>query len=111
VKIKITRLTEATEKEVQDVYLGTVILSMRQSKNVDRTKVMNFIRAIPHITTIRRDKEISTSKELYVGQFSIRIVLKYGSNIKHYLDTVLKSEINKIDGVLLRSFQHLEKVS
>ena len=109
--IKIKRLDEASERKIQDEYVGKVILAFKQSKDVDRTEVMGFIRAIPNVTTIRREREISTSKETYVGEFSLRIILKYGQNIKTYINTVLKSGIKKINGVSLQSFKHLEKVS
>ena len=110
-RIKIKNLNEAEERKIQDQYIAKIILSMRQSKDVDRTEVTGFIRAIPNVTTIRRDREISTSKEFYVGEFSIRIVLKHGQNIKNYIDTVLKSGIRKINGVNLQSLKHLEQVS
>lgn len=110
-KLRIKKLNEAEERKVQDSYRGTLILAIRQSKNIDRTEVMGFIRAIPNVTTIRREKEISTSKEFYVGEFSIRIVLKYGENINNYLSSILKPSINKIDGVYVRSLRSLEKVS
>ena len=109
-KIKIKKLHETTERKIQDIYIAKIILSIKQSKDVDRTKVMNFIRAIPHVTTIRREREISTSKASYVAEFSIKIVLHPGANIKKYIDSVLRSGIRKIEGVLLQSVGHLEKI-
>jgi hypothetical protein len=72
---------------------------------------LNFIRSIPNVTTIRREREISTSESTFVGEFSLRIVLPHGQSIKKYIDNVLKPNIRDIDGVGLQSIASLEKVN
>jgi len=111
VKIKIQNLNESKEKQVIDEYKGNVVLNIRQSGDIDRTEALGFIRAIPNITTIRREKEIATSQSTYTAEFLIRIVLKHGQSLKKYVETVLKPRIRMIDGVSLQSISDLEKVN
>ena len=111
VKIKIQRLNESRERDVIDEYKGYIVLNIRQSGDIDRTEALGFIRAIPNVTTIRREKEISTSPSTYTGEFSIRIVLKHGESLKKYIETVLKPKVRMIDGISLQSVSDLEKVN
>ena len=111
VKIKIQRLNESKEKDVLDEYKGYITLNIRQSGDIDRTEALGFIRAIPNVTTIRREREISTSESTYKGEFLIRIVLKHGQSLKKYLETVLKPRVRMIDGVSLQGISDLEKVN
>jgi len=111
VKIKIQRLSESKEKEVIDEYKGYIIINIRQSGDIDRTEALGFIRAIPNVTTIRREREIATSESTYTGEFLIRIVLKHGQSIKKYLETVLKPKMRMIDGISLQSISDIEKVN
>jgi len=111
VRIKICRLNESKDRKVQDEYKGLVVLNIRQSRGIDRTEVLGFIRAIPNVTTIRREREISTSESTYTGEFLIRIVLKHGESIKEYIKTVLKPKIRAIDGVSLQRLKDLEKIT
>lgn len=104
-------LSEEEKREVQDEYVAEINLAIRQDKDIDRTKVLNFIRSIPNVTTIRREKEISTSENSFVGEFSLRIVLPHGQSIKKYVDNVLKPSIRDIDGVGLQAISNLEKVN
>ena len=78
VKIKIRRLNESKEKEVIDEYKGYITLNIRQSGDIDRTEALGFIRVIPNVTTIRREREVATSEKTYTGEFLLRIVLKHG---------------------------------
>jgi len=111
VKIKIQRLSESKEKEVIDEYKGYIIINIRQSGDIDRTEALGFIRAIPNVTTIRREREIATSESTYTGEFLIRVVLKHGQSIKKYLETVLKPKMRMIDGISLQSISDIEKVN
>jgi len=111
VKIKIQRLSESKEKEVIDEYKGYIIINIRQSGDIDRTEALGFIRAIPNVTTIRREREIATSESTYTGEFLIRVVLKHGQSIKKYLETVLKPKMRMIDGISLQSINDIEKVN
>ena len=111
VKIKIQRLSESREKDVIDEYKGYIILNIRQSGDIDRTEALGFIRAIPNVTTIRREREIATSESTYTGEFLIRIVLKHGQSIKKYIETVLKPKMRMIDGISLQSISDIEKVN
>lgn len=111
VKIKIRCLNESQKKEVLDEYKTNIVLNIRQAQDIDRTEVLGFIRAIPNVTTIRREKEIATSDVTYTGEFLLRIVLKHGQSIQKYLQTVLKPRIRMIPGVSLQSVGELEKIN
>ena len=108
---ELASLLSENEREVQDEYTASIIVNIQQSQDVDRTEVLGFIRAIPNVSTIRREREITTSDSTYVGEFLIRLILKHGQSVKKYIDNVLKPEIRKIRGVSLQSLSNLEKIS
>ncbi len=108
---ELASLLSENEREVQDEYTASIIVNIQQSQDVDRTEVLGFIRAIPNVSTIRREREIATSDSTYVGEFLIRLILKHGQSVKKYIDNVLKPEIRKIRGVSLQSLSNLEKIS
>ena len=108
---ELASLLSENEREVQDEYTASIIINIQQSQDVDRTEVLGFIRAIPNVSTIRREREIATSDSTYVGEFLIRLILKHGQSVKKYIDNVLKPEIRKIRGVSLQSLSNLEKTS
>ena len=87
------------ERPVQDEYEAHFYLSLTQSKEIDRTELMGFMRAIPNVTTVYREKEISTSATSFVGEYKIRFVLIHGTDAKYYYDTVLKPGLRKIKGM------------
>lgn len=111
VKIRIVKLNEATDRQVQDEFVATMILNIRQDRDIDRTEALGFIRAIPNVSTVRREREISTTEQTYVGEFNVRIILKHGQSISKYINSVLKPSISNIDGVSLQDIINLEKVS
>ena len=98
------------EREVQDKYKAEFILSLRQEKDVDRTEVMNSMRAISDVTTAYRLKEISTSEQSFVAEYLVRFVLPHGTDAKHYYDIVLKPSLRKIHGVSVQRDKGYEKV-
>ena len=108
---ELASLLSENEREVQDEYTASIVVNIQQSQDVDRTEVLGFIRAIPNVSTIRREREIATSDSTYVGEFLIRLILKHGQSVKKYIDNVLKPEIRKIRGVSLQSLSNLEKIS
>ena len=67
-------LAEA-DKLVQDRYEANLYLAIEQSKDIDRTDVTNQMRAIPEVTTVYREREISTSESQFVGEYIIRFIL------------------------------------
>tara|TARA_Y100001938_G_C7798389_1_gene285911 strand:- start:43 stop:393 length:351 start_codon:yes stop_codon:yes gene_type:complete len=101
-----------TEKEriVQDMYEATFLLALEQSKEIDRTEVMGFIRAIENVTTVYREREVSTSRKTFVGEYTIRFVLPHGADVKYYFDTVLKPSLRRIKGLAIQRDMGYEKI-
>ena len=95
-------LTEKEEKISQDRYEGNIYLAIEQSKPIDRTEVMNQIRAIPEVTTVYREREISTSTRNFVGEYIIRFILSPGTDAAHYYNRELKPQLNKIPGLKIQ---------
>ena len=95
---------------VQDEYEAHFYLSIIQSKDIDRTELMGFMRAIPSVTTVYREKEISTSAEVFVGEYKFRFVLKPGENVEYYFNKTLKPDLRRIKGLTIRSDFGYEKV-
>ena len=95
-------LVESKGKKFHDEYEAHLYLAILQSKEIDRTEIMASMRAIPSVTTVYREEEISTSSEVFVGEYIIRFVLPLKSSAKHYYDTVLKRELEKIKGLTIR---------
>ena len=102
-------LTEE-EKPIQDSYEARFHLSLVQSKDIDRTELMGFMRAIPSVTTVYREEEISTSAEKFVGEYKFRFVLSYGSNARHYYNSILKPDLRKIKGLAIQRDFGYEKI-
>jgi hypothetical protein len=98
------------EKPVQDKYEATFYLSMLQSKDVDRTELTNFMRAIPNITTVYREREVSTSKTNFVGEYRFRFVLPAGTNAKKFYDLELKPALRSIKGLTVQRDLGYEKI-
>ena len=98
------------KKPVQDQYEAHFYLALTQARDIDRTELMGFMRAIPNVTTVYREKEISTSAQTFVGEYKFRFVLSYGTNAKHYYDTVLKPGLRKIKGLLIQRDFGYEKI-
>jgi hypothetical protein len=101
-------LTEK-EKPVQDEYEAHFYLALTQSKEIDRTELMGFMRAIQNVTTVYREKEVSTSAQTFVGEYKIRFVLTHGADVKYYYDTVLKPGLRKIKGLSIQRDLSYEK--
>ena len=95
-------LLESKEKKFHDEYEAHFYLAILQSKEVDRTEIMASMRAIPSVTTVYREEEISTSPQIFVGEYKIRFVLPLKTSSKHYYDTTLKPELEKIKGLTIR---------
>jgi len=102
-------LTEK-EKPVQDEYEARFYLALTQSKEIDRTELMGFMRAIQNVTTVYREKEVSTSTQTFVGEYKIRFVLTHGADVKYYYDTTLKPGLRKIKGLSIQRDFGFEKI-
>ena len=107
---EVEKVLAEKEKPVQDQYEAHFYLAITQAKEIDRTELMGFMRAIPNVTTVYREKEISTSPRIFVGEYKFRFVLSYGSNVKHYYDTVLKPELRRIKGLSIQRELGYEKI-
>tara|TARA_R110000851_G_C12899446_1_gene548017 strand:+ start:56 stop:412 length:357 start_codon:yes stop_codon:yes gene_type:complete len=104
-------LTEKEEKISQDRYEANLYLSIEQSKPIDRTEVMNQIRAIPEVTTVYREREVSTSARNFVGEYIIRFILSPGTDARHYYSRELKPRLSKINGLKIQHDFDFEKIS
>ena len=103
-------LTEKEEKISQDRYEGNIYLAIEQSKPIDRTEVMNQIRAIPEVTTVYREREVSTSTRNFVGEYIIRFILSPGTDAAHYYNRELKPRLNQIRGLKIQHDFGYEKI-
>ena len=103
-------MTEKEEKISQDRYEGNIYLAIEQSKPIDRTEVMNQIRAIPEVTTVYREREISTSTRNFVGEYIIRFILSPGTDAAHYYNRELKPRLNQIRGLKIQHDYGFEKI-
>ena len=107
---EVEKVLAEKEKPVQDQYEAHFYLAITQAKEIDRTELMGFMRAIPNVTTVYREKEISTSAQTFVGEYKFRFVLMHGANAKHYYDTVLKPELRRIKGLSIQRELGYEKI-
>ena len=94
-------LTEK-EKPSHDRYEATFYLSIDQSKPIDRTEVMNEMRAIREVTTVYREAEVSTSPVVFVGEYIVRFILPVGRDASHYYSRELKPQLNSIRGLKIQ---------
>jgi len=101
-----------TEKEnpTHDRYEANLYLSIDQSKPIDRTEVMNEMRAIREVTTVYREREISTSPVSFVGEYIIRFILPRQSDATHYYNRELKPQLNKIQGLKIQRDLGYERI-
>jgi hypothetical protein len=101
-----------TEKRTpaHDRYEATMYLSIDQSKPIDRTEVMNEMRAIEEVTTVYREREISTSTSVFVGEYSIRFIVPHAADVTHYYQRELKPQLNAIKGLKIQRDLGYEKI-
>ena len=102
-------LTEK-EKPAHIRYEATLFLSIDQSKPIDRTEVMNEMRAIFEVTTVYREREISTAPSIFVGEYIIRFILPAGEDVVHYYNRELKPKLNAIKGLKIQRDLGYEKM-
>ena len=102
-------LSEA-DKLVQDRYEANLYLSILQSKDIDRTDVTNQMRAIPEVTTVYREREISTSETQFIGEYIIRFILPKEKSAGRYYDKELKPRLNQIRGLKIQRDLGFEKL-
>ena len=60
---------------------------------------MDSIRAITEVTTVYREREISTSRTTFVGEYIIRFILPIGGVVENYYKHDLKPELKAIHGL------------
>jgi hypothetical protein len=99
------------DKKAHDIYEAVLFLSIDQSKPIDRTEVMNEIRAIPEVTTVYREREVSTSKASFVGEYIIRFILPTAADSNSYYHRQLKPRLNSIKGLGIQRDNGFEKIS
>jgi hypothetical protein len=100
----------AEEETAHDKYEANLYLAIEQSKEIDRTEIMDEIRAIHEVTTVYREREISTSAVTFIGEYIIRFILPHRSNAKsHYFDK-LKPQLENIDGLSIHQDNGYEKI-
>jgi len=91
-------------------YEAVCYLSIDQSTSIDRTEIMNEMRAIQQITTVYREREISTSPITFVGEYVIRFILDPGTDATRYYNRELKPKLNKIPGLKIQRDLGFERV-
>jgi len=107
---EIERVLTEKEKPSHTRYEANLYLSIDQSKPIDRTEVMNEMRAIPEVTTVYRVREVSTSPATFVGEYVVRFILKSGIDAMHYYTRELKPRLNRIIGVKIQHDFGYEKI-
>ena len=100
----------AKEKPTHDRYEANLYLSIDQSKPIDRTEVMNEMRAIPEVTTVYREREISTSPRVFVGEYIIRFILPVHDDAKIYYNNTLGPKLKSIPGLVIQTDYGYEKI-
>jgi len=98
------------EKPSHDRYEANLYLSIDQSKPIDRTEIMNEMRAIPEVTTVYREREISTSPQTFVGEYILRFILPSRTDANHYYNRELKPRLNSIKGLKIQRDLGYEKI-
>ena len=100
-----------TEKEKPNHYKyeARLHLTIDQDKPIDRTEVMDSMRAIPEITTVYREREISTSPRIFVGEYIIRFILPVHKDAQIYYDDTLKTRLKSIPGLGIQSDYGFER--
>ena len=101
-----------TEKEepAHNRYEAKLYLSIDQSKPIDRTEVMNEMRAIPEVTTVYREREISSSPVMFVGEYIVRFILPSRADATSYYNRELKPRLNSIKGLKIQRDLGYEKI-
>jgi len=99
-----------TKISLQDSYEANFILQIIKSEKIDRTEVMGFIRAIPNVTTVKNEGEISSSKRYYIASYRVRFVLRPGQDASLFYYKSLKPSLNKISGVTIQRDRGFKKV-
>ena len=117
-KSKLQNLIEETIEKIlfekegasHNRYEANLYLSIEQSKEIDRTEIMNEMRAIPEVTTVYREREISTSKSTFVGEYIVRFILPLGVDSSHYYNRELKPRLNSIRGLKIQRDRGFEEI-
>jgi len=97
-------------EDSQEEYQINFIFSLDNSKSIDRTEIVKFIRGIENVTTVRKIKEISRSEQSSVIEYSIRFVLPHGSNSKVYVNRELRPALKGIPGLSISKQKGIERV-
>jgi len=106
----IEKILSEKENAPHDRYEANLYLSIEQSKDIDRTDIMNSMRAIPEVTTVYREREISTTQVTFIGEYIIRFILPIGENVQHYYNRELKPRLNTIKGLKIQRDLGYEKI-
>ena len=98
------------ESEYQDEYTSTFHLRLSNDIGGGYEETIRFIRAIPQVTQVQRDKEIYDSDSANVSKYFVKFVLKSGGDSKTYIQATLKPGIRKINGLSIIKYLGTEKV-
>ena len=71
---------------------------------------MNEMRAIREVTTVYREREISTSPLNFVGEYIVRFILPRGDSPRIYYNNELKPKLNSIRGLKIQRDLGFEKI-
>ena len=93
-----------------DRYEAIGYLGIEQAKDIDRTDIMDEIRRITGVTTVYREKEISTSPRTFVGEYIIRFVLAKGKDPTLFYNKDLKPALKLIPGLTIEREFDWEKI-
>jgi len=101
-----------TEKRgtLHDRYEAVGHLGIEQSKDIDRTDIMDAIRRITGVTTVYRDREVSTSPRTFVGEYIIRFILAKGKDPTLFYNRDLKPALDLIPGLTIDREFNWEKI-
>jgi len=91
-------LTENKER-LHKRYEANLNLAIEQSREIDRTDIMDAIRAIPEVTTVYREREVSTSAQFFVGEYILRFLLPPGKDIAIFYESSIKKKLKEIPGL------------
>ena len=95
---KWRKFVNEREDKLLKKYKAEFTMSIVQAKDIDRTVVMDDMRAIPNVTTATRGDEISSTEQTFVAEYTIRFVLPRGKDPRAFYSDILIPGLNRIKG-------------
>ena len=96
---KWRKFVNEREDKLLKKYKAEFTMSIVQAKDIDRTVVMDDMRAIPNVTTATRGDEISSTEQTFVAEYTIRFVLPRGKDPRAFYSDILIPGLNRIKGL------------